>query len=167
MTRLRRIATLDRYFFITTNLARNASPLTDQERDVVVQVVGDHRDGGAFWLFGYCVMSTHMHLLMRPGNRDMTAAIREVKSVSAARIQNARGGVGPFWQPKYFDNIMRRVRDFWAKLEYIHNNPVAAKLVSAPDQWRWSSYTALTERSAFPIRVDQPNLPADRDALLW
>jgi REP element-mobilizing transposase RayT len=167
MTRLRRIATLDRYFFITTNLAKNISPLTDLERDVIVQVIGNHRDTGAFWLYGYCVMSNHLHLLMRPNKRDMTAAIREVKSVSTTRINHARGVVGPIWQPKYFDNIMRRVRDFWAKLEYIHNNPVAANLVAAPAQWRWSSYTALTERRALPIQVDEPNLPADRDALLW
>ncbi len=58
--------------------------------------------------------------------------------------------VGPFWQPKYFDNIMRRVRDFWAKLEYIHNNPVAAGLVANAGDWRWSSYTALIKPHRIP-----------------
>jgi REP element-mobilizing transposase RayT len=112
MTRLRRIATLDRYFFITTNLARNISPLADTERDVIVQVLGDQRERGVFWLYGYCVMPNHLHLLMRPSNRDVTAAIREVKSISAGRILHSRSDVGAVWQPKYFDNIIRRVRDF-------------------------------------------------------
>jgi REP element-mobilizing transposase RayT len=167
MTRLRRIATLDRYFFITTNLARDISPLTERELDVIVQVMENYRDAGAFWLYGYCAMPNHLHLLMRPNNRDVTASIREVKSMSAARINHSRGNVGTVWQPKYFDNIIRRVRDFWAKLEYIHNNPVAAGLVANPRDWRWSSYAALTERSAFPISVDRPELPRDLDALLW
>lgn len=167
MTRLRRIATLDRYFFITTNLARNISPLTDPERDAIIQVIGHHRDSGAFWLYGYCVMPDHLHLLIRPNNRDITAAIREVKSVSAVRIIHSRGKTGPLWQPKYFDNIIRRVRDFWAKLEYIHNNPVTAKLVATPYQWRWSSYTALKNRNTSPIAVDVSDLPQDLDALLW
>jgi REP element-mobilizing transposase RayT len=167
MTRLRRIATLDRYFFITTNLARNVSPLTERERDVIVQVLGHYRDAGVFWLYGYCVMADHLHLLMRPNTCDVTAAIREIKSVSAARIIHSRGKTGPLWQPKYFVNIIRCVRDFWAKLEYIHNNPVTAELVSTPGQWRWSSYSALTNRGPFPIAVELPDLPQDLDARLW
>jgi hypothetical protein len=104
---------------------------------------------------------------MRPNNRDVTAAIREIKSISAGRILHSRSDVGAIWQPKYFDNIIRRVRDFWEKLEYIHNNPVAAKLVTSPIQWRWSSYIALTERNASPIPVDEPDLPQDSNARLW
>jgi REP element-mobilizing transposase RayT len=125
MTRLRRIATRDRYFFITTILARNCAPLNSEERDVVLQVIAEHRERGAFWLYGYCVMSTHLHLLLRPNNQDLAVALSGIKGVANSRIIHARKTRASIWQPKYFDNIIRRVGDFWAKLEYIHNNPVA------------------------------------------
>jgi REP element-mobilizing transposase RayT len=167
MTRLRRIATVDRYFFITTNLARNCAPLNSAERDVLVQVLAERRNQGEFWLYGYCVMPTHLHLLLRPNNHDLAATMRGIKGVMNTRIVHVRNTRLSIWQPKYFDNITRRVRDFWAKLEYIHNNPVVAGLVASPRDWKWSSYTAITDGSSMPIPVDQADLPQDPDALLW
>jgi putative transposase len=167
MTRLRRIATVDRYFFITTNLARNCTPLNAEERDVLLQVVAEQHRRGAFWLFGYCVMPTHLHLLLKPNKHDLAVAISGIKRVMNSRIVEARKTRVSIWQPKYFDNIMRRVRDFWAKLEYIHNNPVAAGLVSTPREWKWSSFAAVTDRGDLPIPIDVPDLPQDPDALLW
>jgi REP-associated tyrosine transposase len=167
MTRLRRIATLDRYFFVTTNLARNCSPLSSAERDVLLQVVAERRSQGEFWLYGYCVMPTHLHLLLRPNNHDLAAAMNGIKAVTNTRIVHARKTRVAIWQPKYFDNITRRVRDFWAKLEYIHNNPVAAGLAATPRDWKWSSYLAFTDCGALPIPLDVADLPQDLDALLW
>jgi REP element-mobilizing transposase RayT len=134
---------------------------------VLLDVLSEHRELGAFWVYGYCVMPTHLHLLLRPNNHDLAAIMSGIKGATNTQIIHGRKTRASIWQPKYFDNIIRRVREFWAKLEYNHNNPVAAGLVSAPNQWRWSSYNALTERNSSRIPVDHPNLPADRDALLW
>lgn len=71
------------------------------------------------------------------------------------------------WQRRYFDHIIRRVHDFWDKLEYIHQNPVAAGLAQQPENWPWSSYAAYTKRGEPPIPVDPIDLPVDRNALLW
>jgi len=167
MTRLRRIATLDRYFFVTTNLARNCAPLDPDERDGLLQVIAEHRNQGEFWLYGYCIMPTHLHLLLRPNKHDVAAAMSGIKGVTNTRTARMRKTRVSIWQPKYFDNITRRVRDFWAKLEYIHINPVAAGLVRTPRDWKWSSYAAFTDRNDMPIPIDVADLPQDPDALLW
>ena len=132
-----------------------------------VQVLAERRNQGEFWLYGYCVMPTHLHLLLRPNNHDLAPIMRGIKDIVNMRIVYARKTRVSIWQPKYFDNITRRVRDFWAKLEYIHNNPVAAGLVVTPRDWKWSSYAAFTDRSALPIALDVADLPQDPDALLW
>jgi REP element-mobilizing transposase RayT len=167
MSRLRRIADTDRIFFVTTNLVRTCRPLNPAERDVVLQVIAQHRDRGAFWLFAYCVMPNHVHLLLALHNKELSAAIREIKSVSGARIIHERRTRGPIWQARYFDSIVRRAKDFWPKVEYIHDNPVAAKLVTKPIEWPWSSYGAIVEKSKIPIPIDSVDLPNDRNALLW
>jgi hypothetical protein len=58
-------------------------------------------------------------------------------------------------------------RDFWEKLEYIHNNPVVAGLTSTPRDWQWSSYTAVMDHTSDPIPVDKIDLPQDPDTVLW
>jgi putative transposase len=168
MSRLRRIATQDRIFFVTANLLRTQNFLSEIERDTVLQVLDSQRERGAYSLFAYVVMPDHFHLLLRPHNADLSAGMRAVKSISGLRIARLRGTKGAIWQPRYFDNVIRHVRNFWEKLDYIHNNPVAAGLVERAEHWRWSSYAAYTPAGAAAIPVDKPiDLPTDGDALLW
>jgi putative transposase len=167
MTRLRRIADRDQIFFITTNLLRNRAAFAPGERDILVEIVGGLRETGAFWLFGYVVMPTHLHLLLKPHGLGLSGLMDELKGLTGKRILRERQIRGPLWQPRYFDNIIRRVRDFWQKLEYIHNNPVAAGLVASPQAWPWSSHVAYSKCCLPTIRVDPIDLPADGDTILW
>jgi REP-associated tyrosine transposase len=168
MSRLRRIATFDRIFFVTTNLLNPKVSLSEQERDSVLDVVASQHARGAFWLYGYVVMPTHIRLVLRPHNADVSQGMRAVKSISALRVMSLRKEKGPLWQPRYFDNIIRHAGELWKKLEYIHNNPLVAGLVARTEQWRWSSINAYIPQRVPPIPTDKPlDLPADEHALLW
>lgn len=168
MTRFRRIEEHDRYFFITTNLSRDQRILNEVERDIVLDGVGNQHNAAAFWLFAYVVMPNHSHLLVRPRDHDLLSAMHDLKIHAGKKILDGRESRGPLWQQRYFDNIIRNVAMFWKKVEYIHNNPVEARLVSHPGEWRWSSYAAYFKSShAPPIPIDPIDLPADGDALLW
>ncbi len=43
----------------------------------------------------------------------------------------------------------------WQKINYIHANPVKAKLVSSAKDYRWSSFKAFYSKDQEPLRVDQ------------
>src|ERR1700732_850610 len=154
MTRLRRIEDRDRFFFVTTNLARGTSPLRSTEYDLILNVLSGQRNLGEMFLFGYAVMPTHVHLLLYPHNKDIVGIMRNLKSKTGYEILRQRGGRGPFWQERYFDTIIRRVRNFWEKLEYIHRNPVEAGLVKCPEEWKWSSCRYYAKKDTVPIAVD-------------
>lgn len=89
-----------------------------------------------------------------------------LKRLSAEDLLRMRGSRGPIWQARYFDFILRRVRDFWDKLEYIHQNPVEAGLVKRADEWHWSSAAQYAKSGVAPVAVDAVNLPADRNTFL-
>ena len=168
MTRVRRIATRDRFFFVTTNLARTQRKLDGHECDIVMAALNAQRAQSAFWLFAYVIMPDHIHLLLRPWKLDLTSVMTKFKGAAGTRILSGRKIQDPLWQPRYFDNIIRHVRDFWKKVEYIHNNPVEARMVARPGDWRWSSYAAYFKGGApSPVPVDPVDLPADGDAMLW
>jgi putative transposase len=167
MTRLRRIEGSDRFFFVTTNLARNTCPLTAAECDLILNVLGDQRKLGEFFLFGFVAMPTHVHLLLHPHNKDLVRIMRTFKSKSGYEVLQNRGKHGTFWQERYFDTIIRRVRNFWQKLEYIHRNPVEAGLVEKPEEWKWSSYRHYANKQEGPIPVDPVGFSSDGDEFLW
>ena len=90
-----------------------------------------------------------------------------LKRLAAEDLRRTRGNCGPIWQARYFDFVLRRVHDFWDKLEYIHQNPVTSGLVKSADQWRWSSAAQYAKSGPGPVAIDTVNLPADRDAFLF
>jgi len=167
MSRLRRIEQRERYFFITTNLAPNVPELSQEERSLVLVQLDSTRLKCGFLLFAYVVMPTHVHLLLWPQRSDLTSILRHFKSRSSLALAARRGSRGPFWQPRFFDFICRRVKDFHAKIEYIHGNPVEAGLTKRPQDWQWSSAAAHLHRGASPISVDIARLPVDGNAVLW
>jgi REP element-mobilizing transposase RayT len=164
MTRLRRIEDRDRIFFVTTNLARGVAPLEAAERDLLLATLGRHRSRGDFLLFAYVVMPTHVHLLISPQNHGLIRIMRDWKSQTGYEIARLRGARGRLWQERYFDVIIRRVRNFWDKTEYIHRNPVEAGLVGSPEAWKWSSYGQVIRGTG---EIDRVDFPADGDHLLW
>src|SRR6476660_9185398 len=129
MSRLRRIALTDRIFFITTNLQPGAALLSAPERTLLLESLDMEKRRKPFYLYGYVVMPSHLHLLLDLGRQVLSDLLRNYKSKAALFLVNLGTRRGPFWQPRFYDSICRHARNFGDKLAYIHNNPVQAKLV--------------------------------------
>ena len=147
MSRLRRIEQQDRIFFVTSNLTRATANLSEQERDLVLVSLAETRTVQRFLLLGYVVMPDHVHVLLAVIAGSVSDIMHAWKRSAARSIQNARGKTGPLWQARFFDFICRRTRDVTNKLDYIHQNPVVAHLVSRADEWRWSSAGFYSKRA--------------------
>jgi REP-associated tyrosine transposase len=167
VSRLRRIEQRQRYFFVTTNLLERVPELTPGERSHVLEQLDRTRMKMGFFLYSYVVMPTHVHLLLWPQQSDLTAVMRDLKSKTALALAAKRGSPGPFWQPRFFDFICRRVSDFHGKMDYIHNNPVEAGLIARAEDWPWSSAAFHLKAKKPMIRVDEAKLPVGGNALLW
>jgi putative transposase len=106
------------------------------------QVVEDFIVGGAgntYDLFAWCVMSNHVHVLLKPLGelKDVTQRIKGNTSFQINGLQNERGRV--FWQDESYDHWARDEEEMFRIIAYIENNPVAAGLCQRPEDWRWSS----------------------------
>jgi putative transposase len=167
MSRLRRIEPVGRYFFVTSNLARGIAPFTLGERDICLHHLAQTRQKHGFQLFGYVVMPDHAHLLLATFESALPTIMRDWKRDSGYVIAKDRRSRGSIWQKRYFDFILRRVSDFGAKLQYIHQNPVEASLVERPELWRWSSYGFYSKSAPVIVQPDEADLPVDRNTPLW
>ena len=146
---------------MTTNLALNVAQLKGGERSLILKTLLDQRQRGDFYLFGFAVMPSHLHLL------EIVRIMRDLKSRTGFEISRGRGVRGGIWQEGYFDTIIRQVRNFWQKLEYIHRNPVEAGLVKNQEDWEWSSYRHYVKKGQDLIALDPVEFPSDPDHFLW
>jgi putative transposase len=167
MSRLRRIADCDRIFFVTTNLLKSVHPFSEEERDMLLELLGVLRSAHGFLLLGYVVMPDHVHLLVACRTMPIAKLMHQWKFKAGYAIQKLRGVHGRLWQPRYFDFICRRSKDVSAKLRYMHQNPVVAGIVPRAEAWRWSSAAHYNGFGPSLLIPDLMDFSGDPDELLW
>ena len=88
-----------------------------------------------------------------------------MKKVAARRLHQLRGTKGPVWQHQFWDRFVRHEKEYAARFDYMHLNPVRKGLVSKPGEWRWSSYNNFALEhdvvQGCPIKIDYVRLPKD------
>jgi putative transposase len=91
---------------------------------------------------GYCLMSTHYHLLVASGSERLPAAMHRVNG-GYAHAHNRRYGREHVWGRRYAAIAIEDEAHFLNAHRYIELNPVTAGLCKRPAHWRWSSYRAI------------------------
>lgn len=98
------------------------------------------RCGVEIWC--YCLMPNHVHLIAVPENADgLMKAVGETHRRYSRMINFREGWRGYFWQGRFSSFIMDDTY-LLAAARYIELNPVRAKLVKKPEDYKWSSYNA-------------------------
>jgi putative transposase len=101
-----------------------------------------HSDGERYALAAWCIMPTHVHVVVEQfEGAPLSDIVQQWKSVSAHAINKVEGRTGALWQREYFDRFMRSSEQFGWTVAYVENNPVAARLVERPQDWDFSSAT--------------------------
>ena len=102
----------------------------------------------------WVVMPNHVHVLIRVyEGMSLGTIVKAWKSYTSRRINSFAASQKPttpqrsekttrqLWHREYWDRYIRDEKHFFAAVEYIHQNPVKAGLVSQAEQWPWSSAT--------------------------
>jgi len=167
MSRLRRLQVTGKTFFITCVLLSVRTRLTEADFDALASAVVRVRARRGFLFTGYVFMPDHWHALIIPREGDVLPNLMgAVKVASTLSINRSRQTRGRVWQPRYFDRIVRNVREYHKTVDYMHLNPVRRGLVSRPEDWLWSSIHCHGGPGPVRLRVDQVNLPSDARTLL-
>jgi REP element-mobilizing transposase RayT len=111
-------------------------------------------------LYGYVIMSNHYHLAIETPEPNMVEGMRWLQSTFATRFNRFHNERGHVFQGRYKSLLINEERPLLGLIDYIHLNPVRAKLCSV-DQLK--SYA----RSSFP-KYFKRNIqaPLDRTTLL-
>jgi len=97
-------------------------------------------------LYHYVLMPNHIHLLLEPTIENTLARFMQgITLAHTLRVNKKYGLVGHLWQGRYKNILIKRANRLLACGRYIELNPVRAKIVSHPSDYRWSSYGYLAE----------------------
>ena len=114
----------------------------DQDRLHYLRTLLRAKKGNAINLYGYCLMTNHIHLVLKDHDNGRLPIFMKSLGISHASFINWKyDRVGHLYQNRYRSEIISTEGDLLACLRYVHNNPPKAGLSSTPGEYRWSSYS--------------------------
>ena len=101
-----------------------------------------HFEGQRYWLHAWCIMPTHVHVVVVPSPAfRMSQILHTWKSFTSHAINRKLGRHGAVWQRESFCHGIRTEDDLKSAIAYTINNPVKDGLVDSAEKWPWSSAT--------------------------
>ena len=93
-------------------------------------------------LYTFCLMTNHVHLVIDPG--DAAASLGLLMKRLAGRytryVNRIERRSGTVWNGRFKSSPIETDRYLMACCRYVELNPVRAKMVASPEQYRWSSF---------------------------
>src|SRR5205823_2664615 len=126
-----------------------------------LEALGQTHKRYPFQLFGYCLMTNHFHLLLRPGPGQSISRILQSLTVAHTwRHHRRHHGVGHVWQGRFRSPVVQDGDHLLVVLRYIEANPLRAAMVAEAGQYPWSSYRAHGLGHMDPLLTSLPEWEA-------
>lgn len=94
-------------------------------------------------LHAFVLMTNHVHLLMTPSDHEGISLVMQYIGRRYVRNINAiYGRTGTLWEGRHKASLIDSEHYLLTCMRYIELNPVRAKMVVLPEEYKWSSYHA-------------------------
>ena len=141
-----------RTFFVTTSAWQSRNLLQSHRMaGLLVDVLQHYRNENQFALHGFVVMPNHPHVLLTL-ERDVSVekAAQLIKGGFSFRAKREVGVPGEIWHRGFSERRICSEAAFRARQNYMHQNPVRARLVERAEEWEYSSGSGRYEVDPCP-----------------
>ena len=91
-------------------------------------------------LHAFVLMTNHDHLFLETPEPNLSAGMHLLNGSYTGYFNVRHRRAGHLFQGRFKAHLIEEEGYFTEISRYIHLNPVRAKLVASPEEWRWSSY---------------------------
>ncbi|MGI6307679.1 MAG: transposase [Dethiobacteria bacterium] len=113
----------------------------NKDKQKYISIMSKYKDICQYELYGYCLMSNHVHLLIKECEQTVSQVMRRIGTsyVYWHNVKYERSG--HLFQGRFKSESVEDDKYLLVALRYIHQNPIKAGLVEALADYRWSSYS--------------------------
>ena len=133
-------------------------------RKIMLLTLQDAKDKFHFRLTNFCVMPTHIHLLIKPEAATCLSVIMQwIKLMSAKRWNFIHGSIDHVWGNPFFARAIKDNEEYEAIMNYIDQNPVVVGLAASPEEWKASA--AFYKKRGISSLVDLSIIDSPKEPL--
>jgi len=127
------------YHVIARGNERRAVFREDRDRELYLERLEHYQKRFGFRVYAYCLMTNHIHLAVETGKAPLSRIMLGLQGSYTQAFNRRHGRVGHLFQGRYKSLVVQKDRYLLALVRYIHENPVLARIVREPRDYRWSS----------------------------
>jgi len=143
----RQLASSGIYHVMLRGVNRDAIFLEDEDYERFLHTLVLVKTASGCQLLAYCLMSNHVHLVIRVAGEPISAVMKRLGVRYASWFNRKYGRVGHLFQSRFASLPVEDDSYLATLIRYVWNNPVVAGLVATPEQYLWSSRRHLTRDS--------------------
>ena len=130
-----------RTFFVTSSTESHRAILqSERMASLLMNCLFENRKKERFLLHEFVIMPDHFHALITPAAQvPLEKAMQFIKGGFSYRAGKELNVSFAIWQSGFTDHRIRDFQDYQRHRSYIHQNPVKAGLVDAPELFSYSS----------------------------
>ena len=141
MPRFARIVYPGGIYHVISRFHNREHLLTDQsERDYYLSLLGQGLEKTDTLLLAWCLMSSHVHLVVKAGKEPLDRLMKGIHSGFAGWLNRKKGRKGAVFSDRYKSILVEEEPYLIELVRYVHNNPVRARVTKTAKQSRWSSH---------------------------
>lgn len=152
-------------YIVTGSLLYKKRLLTDDKRKSLVLEILLERAAHWDWeLEAWAVLENHYHFIARAPENALTLEklIRQLHSKTAVELNKLDKLLGRKVWYNYWDTCITHETSYYARLHYVHINPVKHRLVESAEDYPFGSYRWFLDRADETFRDIVMNQPIDK-----
>ena len=118
----------------------------DEDNQKFIEILEKYKETSGYQLYAYCLMSNHLHLLLKEGKENLETVFRRIGASYVYWYNWKYSRRGHLFQDRYKSEAVETDTYFLTVLRYIHQNPVKAGITEKIQTYPWSSYREYTEK---------------------
>jgi putative transposase len=137
---------------------RKAIFRSDRDRLAFLEFLGKATTRFGWSVTAYVLMTNHFHLVIQTPEANLSRGMQWLNGKYAGWYNRKRERVGHLFQGRFKSFLIEKETYFAEVLRYVVLNPVAAKIVERPEEYRWSSYRACAGLASAPEWLDRDSV---------
>ncbi len=122
----------------------------DIDRELFIKIFSSVIEQFNWVCFSYCLMDNHYHLLIQTPDSNLSKGMRQLNGVFTQAYNRRHHKTGHLFQGRYKSILVDEDAYLLELSRYIVLNPVKAHRVKQAEDWKWSSYQAMTGDCSAP-----------------
>ena len=136
----RKISSLGIYHVIYRGVNKQRIFEDDDDYGKFLTVLRKFRSKCDYKILGYCLMSNHIHLIIKTGKMSLGRIFQHIAPSFVYWYNKKYARVGCLFQSRFKSTPINSENQLLIVTRYVHQNPVKASICKRPGQYKYSSF---------------------------